>query len=129
MRASSLDHLVGEREQIVGDSEAERLGGFQVDDEMELGRLLHGQIRRLRTLENPAAVDADLAECVGPVRSVAHQPASCGKGAVDVDRRQTVLQRQRRNLGAAVEEQSVGSNHESARSHFARRWQGLFQAR
>src|SRR4029453_8107374 len=55
----------------------------------QLGRLLHGQIRRLRTLENPAAVDADLAECVGPVRSVAHQPASCGKGAVDVDRRQT----------------------------------------
>jgi hypothetical protein len=34
-----LDHLVGEREQIVGDFDAECLRGLEVDHELELGRL------------------------------------------------------------------------------------------
>jgi hypothetical protein len=32
-----LDHLVGEREEIVGDFDAKRLGGFEVDHQLELG--------------------------------------------------------------------------------------------
>jgi hypothetical protein len=42
-----LDHLVGEREQLVRNLEAERLGGFQIDYQVVLGRQLHWQITRL----------------------------------------------------------------------------------
>jgi hypothetical protein len=39
---------------------AERLWGLQVDDQLDLGSLLHRQIGRLLTLENPAGIDAKL---------------------------------------------------------------------
>ena len=36
-----FDHLVGDREEIVGNLDTERLGGFEIDDKLELGRLLY----------------------------------------------------------------------------------------
>src|SRR5262247_2170881 len=50
--ASSLDHLVGPREHRPRDSESERLRRLEVDDEIELGGLLHGQIGRLGALDD-----------------------------------------------------------------------------
>ena len=44
---SLFDHLVGEREQRRRDLESECPGGLEVDDELELGGLLHRQIGRL----------------------------------------------------------------------------------
>ena len=37
-RSPLFDHLVGEREEIVGNLDTERLGGFEIDDKLELGR-------------------------------------------------------------------------------------------
>src|SRR5262249_61118903 len=51
-RVASFDHLVGTREQSRGDFEAERLGRFEVYDQFELGRLLHGQVSRFLTLQD-----------------------------------------------------------------------------
>src|SRR5579863_7083515 len=45
-----LDDLVGAGEDRLRDSEAERLGGFQIDDKLECGRLLHRQIGRFAPL-------------------------------------------------------------------------------
>src|SRR5439155_18317442 len=42
----SFDHLVGNREQIVGDFDAECLRGFEVDGELESGWLLDRQAAR-----------------------------------------------------------------------------------
>ena len=42
--ASLLDDLVSNGEQIGRHSEAEGLGGFQVDDQLELARLEHRQV-------------------------------------------------------------------------------------
>jgi len=46
----SLNHLVGESEHFVGNGEAERLGGFEIDDEIEFGRLLDRQLAGLRRI-------------------------------------------------------------------------------
>ena len=43
-----------------GHVEAERLGGLEVDDELELGRLLHRQVGGLLALENAVGVDTRL---------------------------------------------------------------------
>ena len=55
-----FDHLVGAREQRRRHVEAERLGGLEVDHELELDRLHDRQVGRLfafqiRPLYNPAS--------------------------------------------------------------------------
>jgi len=47
--SASLDDFVGAAEQCVRDREAERLGGLQVDDQLEFHRLLDREIGRLGT--------------------------------------------------------------------------------
>ena len=45
---NSLDHLVGEREELVRYGQAERLCGRQIDDQIEFGRLLDRNVARVR---------------------------------------------------------------------------------
>jgi hypothetical protein len=52
-----FDHLVGCGEQRLGQSEAEHLGGLAIDEKLELGGLLHGQVGRFRALKNLVYVD------------------------------------------------------------------------
>jgi hypothetical protein len=63
-RLPSLDHLVGECEQPVWNFEAKRLGGLEVNNELELGRLQDWQVGRPVAFENSANVDSGLAICV-----------------------------------------------------------------
>jgi hypothetical protein len=44
IQAASLDHLVGAREQRLRDRKAERLCGFEVDHQFDLGRLFDRQV-------------------------------------------------------------------------------------
>jgi hypothetical protein len=53
----SLDHLVGAGEQSGRDVQAECLRHNQVNDEVELGRLLDRQIGGLLALENPGDIE------------------------------------------------------------------------
>src|SRR4051812_24119977 len=52
--------------------ESERLGGPEVDHQLEFGRLHHWKIASLLTLENPTNINADLVICIGKTVSVAH---------------------------------------------------------
>ena len=73
--AALLDQLVGSGQQRFWYGEAERLCGLEVDDHLELGRLLNRKIARLLALENPASIFAHHVKVLVSVRSVAHKAA------------------------------------------------------
>ena len=50
--ASLLDHLVRLEEEGRGDREPERLGGLEIDAQLEFHGLLHRQVRRLGAFED-----------------------------------------------------------------------------
>src|SRR5215211_5396917 len=56
--AHLFDHLVGAAAQRQRNSDAERLGGLEVDDQLDLGGLLHRKIGRRIALENLSGVEA-----------------------------------------------------------------------
>jgi hypothetical protein len=45
-----LEHLIRQHQEVRGNGQPERLGGLQVDHELELACLLHGQISRCGAL-------------------------------------------------------------------------------
>src|SRR5262245_204326 len=93
-----FDQLVGERKQIRWDIEAERFGGCEVDDEIDLACQLNRHIGGCRPFENPASVDAGTTVGIGLARSVAHKDAGLGEAAKGTARRQRVANRQRGKL-------------------------------
>jgi hypothetical protein len=56
-----LDHLIGAGEDQLWHSEAKRLGGLEIDDQLECCWLLYGQIGGLGALEDFPGVNANLA--------------------------------------------------------------------
>src|SRR5438876_189269 len=59
-----LDHLIGAGEEGFGNRKADRLRGFDIDDQLEFRRLLNRQITRLLTFEDATGVNADHAKRV-----------------------------------------------------------------
>src|SRR3954471_15046350 len=80
-RAALVEHLVGERSQPGRDGEAEQPRGRRVDNQLVLVRLEHGQLGRLRALEDAPDIDAGLTIRILQARAVAHQPAGVDKVA------------------------------------------------
>ena len=79
-------------------AEAERLGGLEIDDQLELGRLLDGQIGRLGALQDLVHLRSGTPVQVSIVRSVGHETASVHRFAEPGHRRQPILQRKLCNL-------------------------------
>ena len=75
---------------VSGTVEAERLGGLEIDDQLDFGGLLHRQVGRLLALEDAAGVDADHAIQVCNAGSVAHQAAGRDELAIRGNRRHRV---------------------------------------
>src|SRR6516225_7375384 len=98
MSAASLDYLGGRGQQRFRDGEAERLGGLEVDDKIEFGRLYHGQISRFLASENAARVKATLAKKSGNAGAIAHQPSGLHGLYRTVDNRYPVLRGQPNEL-------------------------------
>ena len=91
---SSFDDAVGPRQYGRRNRHADGFRGPCVDDEFELGRLLHRQVCGLRTLENSVHKDGAASKQVGEVGSVRHQEAAVRPSAVAADRGDALLRRQ-----------------------------------
>jgi hypothetical protein len=59
-RGSSFDHVVGAAKNRWRDRHAERLGGLEIDHQLEPRRSLDRQVGRAGTGGNPADIDPDL---------------------------------------------------------------------
>ena len=88
-----LDRLIRTREQGRRDGETERLRGFEVDNELVLGRRLHRKIGWLLSLENSIHVASRLPVLLDEVRSVSNEAAGRNDVAIGVDRWQLVPSR------------------------------------
>src|SRR5262245_41497114 len=79
---SSLDHLVGEREQVGRNFEAERLCGFDVDRELELGRLLDRKLAWLLPAQDAVDIGRGAPENVVRIGAVRHESSLPDKRAI-----------------------------------------------
>src|SRR3990170_2291254 len=73
--APSLDHLVGPEPERLGNGKPEGLGRLEIDDKLELGGLLDGEIGRLGTLEDAAYLHPGPLKHVRVAGPVGYQPA------------------------------------------------------
>src|SRR5215475_3458044 len=89
----SLDDLIGAQQQRWRDGEAERLGGLEIDHQLEFRRLLDGQIAGNHTLENSIYVVSGTAKQVSNIQSVGHQATRINIRPERVHRRQPLLDR------------------------------------
>src|SRR5215467_388874 len=89
-----LNDLVCPREQRLRDRKAKRLGGLEVDDELELRRLLHRQISRPGAFEDPIHVGGCAAHLVIEVDAIRHQPTALHEVTAVADRWKLLFQRQ-----------------------------------
>src|ERR1700674_2349126 len=68
-----FDYFVGKRAYFFGKIEPERLGGLEIDDELELGRLLDGKIGRLGPLQDSIDIDGGAPVKIRSVYVIGHQ--------------------------------------------------------
>src|SRR5262249_1489401 len=72
--ASSLDYFVCTIQHIGRDRQADLLRGLQIDDELELGRLLDREISGLDAFQDLVYVSVRATEQVGKLWRIAHKP-------------------------------------------------------
>jgi hypothetical protein len=86
-----FDHLVGAPEQGGRHGDAERLRRLQVDNQLDLGRLLHRQVGKLFAFQDAARVDAGKAVRFGKVAVAANgRRLSARRRACSVSNRSSI---------------------------------------
>src|SRR5262249_56991796 len=111
-RFTAFDDLVGSGEQRRWDGDVEQPGGLVVDNQFELARALHGQIGRLRALEDAAGIDADLPNHICKVGAIRQEPADVGKLTLSKCCRKRVTRRQVDQLYAPAGEKAVAADEQ-----------------
>src|SRR5262245_33762858 len=82
----SFDDLVGAAKYRRRHRKAERLGGFEIDYQLVLGRRLHRQVGRLLALENAVDIAGRLPVLVEQIGTVGDEATGCDVLAGGVDR-------------------------------------------
>src|SRR5262245_55022284 len=74
--AGSFDYLVSDGKHFVGNLNPKCFGGFEIDDEIEFGRLLDRQIAGLSTLQNFVHICRGTAKQIRGVCSITRKRSS-----------------------------------------------------
>src|SRR4029077_944473 len=74
-----FDHLIRSRQHVRWNRQADLLGGFQIDDELELRRLLDRQIFRLGAFQDLVDVSGRAPVEISDQGTVSHQATLLGK--------------------------------------------------
>src|SRR5438094_7546792 len=98
-----LDHVVCLEEKRLRNGEAEGFRSLEVDDQLELRRLLDGQVAGLGALEDLVHVDGGAPPLVAQTGPIGHQAARLHVLRDGADRREPVPQRELSDLGSHVE--------------------------
>src|SRR5262245_55723076 len=87
-RLVSFDDLVGAAKHRRRHRKAERLRGFEIDYQLELGWRLYRQVGGLLAFEDTIDVAGRLPVQIGETGSIGNQAAGGDEGAFEVDRRE-----------------------------------------
>src|SRR5262249_5160622 len=98
---TSLDDVVGAGDQRRRHSKAERLGSFEVDDQLVLCWQLNWKIARLLALENAGDINASTAIGIGLTCSITDQTLGIDKSTVKNSLSGLRLKRQTQSLDYA----------------------------
>src|SRR6266481_2756098 len=112
--AWSLDHLVRAREERLRNRQPQRLRGLEIDNQLELRRLLHGQVARLGTAQDFVDVGSGAPELVRQARPIGHEKAGLRERSPDRNARQAVLYEQLGDLLAIADERWAARSDQSA---------------
>src|SRR5207245_9287375 len=89
-----LDDLVCPRQHRWWDRQSERLGGFEVDDQLELGGLFDGEVGGLCAFEDLVDVGCRASNLVVKVHRIGHEAACLNKLPLSPYRRYLALGRE-----------------------------------
>src|SRR5215469_7897035 len=109
-----FDDLVGAGEDRGWHSQTERLGGLEIDNQLECRRALDRQIGGLGALEDPPDVNADPAIDSPEASPIADQATSCSELAPPIDHRNGIAQCQRGKLLVTAQEERIDADDEGA---------------
>ena len=110
-RRDSFDYLVGTSEQPRRNFEPDRLGGFEVDDQLELSWLLDRQFLRFCTSENLVDIVGSNAKLIGQTGTVGQKSTGLDVFTPREYDRQSRVPCEIGNVRPAAEEKGVGESH------------------
>jgi hypothetical protein len=122
-----INHLVGERKQLIRHIQAERFGSLEVDDHFKFDWCLDGEVGWLLAFENPIDVGSAAPEQVDRIDAVGHQAAVGGVEPEGIDGGQPVAGSQRKNPIALDRVDSCGQHDQASSRSLRERVNGRFE--
>src|ERR1700722_5234709 len=120
-KSGLFNNLIGGGKQRGWHSEAERLGGLEVDGHLKPGRLHDWKVGWFGSVEDAADIDSDLEQRIATDRRVADQTAGSGKFGPLVHDGHLVAGRQRHQLVSAYLKEQISAHQQRIRSSLSER--------
>src|SRR5262245_33793379 len=123
----SPNHLVRPRQHVGRNGQADLLGRFEIDDELELHWLLDRKIGWLGTLQDFIHISGNAAVLVDDTRSVSHEAACVHIIAIWINRWQPALCRKIRDPGSVAGKHGGRQHYERSGAPSGYRGKGAFE--